>query len=252
MSIALGNLSINEFIRRTGYNISKDDIFLLNSHRQDNATVAPNSDKFHIFDMPFSIVVGENFKTQLINILTKYESISPSKEICQVSISVESEKDRLKREKREQEKKEWEEKLNNPKSIWLVKWNMLVPVKVYDSTDKTKTKHDAYYGCMINTYTTGVENIPDIIDGTINVYKDEEGVDGHFKLNDADKNNDADEFGLNVVVGLGFYTIGGRYIDSIEYAIFDETNYSIKDGLENWTQIHGDNYKYKLWHSYSI
>ena len=130
MYVSLGNTSIHEFIRRTGYDMSKDDIKILYSHLQQNANIDPMSDKFHIFDIPFSIVVGSKFKTQLIDILMKYENVKPSKETLSICEATESEKDRERRIKKEKEDLERKERNENPNSIWNVKWHMLVPVVI--------------------------------------------------------------------------------------------------------------------------
>ena len=47
MAVYLGNLSIDDFIKRTGYDITDEDRKVLESHRQDSASVASDSDKFH-------------------------------------------------------------------------------------------------------------------------------------------------------------------------------------------------------------
>lgn len=230
MDIALGNVSISEFIKRTGYNISDEDRKILEQHRQDNATVDPFSDKFHIFDMPFSIYVTDSFKDKLIEILTKYEEICKSKEVLSIAIVKESDKEKEKRLKKEKEQKEWQDKLSNPNSIWNVKWHMAVPVKVNDK--------EVYYGCFINTYTTGRDNIPDIIDGKATIRMDEEGFHGNFNLYNPEKDNDANEHNdWNYVIGSGFYSKSGRWIGSVNEAYFEETEFSIAECIQNLINI---------------
>jgi len=51
----LGNLTIEQLSKRTGWEFSESELKWLNEHRQDNATVRMDSGKFHIFDMPFCI-----------------------------------------------------------------------------------------------------------------------------------------------------------------------------------------------------
>lgn len=230
MGFRLGNVSIKEFLDRTGYNMTKEDIAILETHRQDNATIDPNSDKFHIFDVPFHICVAGPFKTELINILMKYEEISKSKETLGISEVVETEKERERRLKKEKEEQEWKEKLENPNSVWNIKWHMLVPVIVEG--------HEAYYGCFINTYTTGRNNIPDIIDGTASIRMDEEGFHGHFSLYNSEENNDANEYPeWNWVIGSGFYGKSGAYIGTVNNAYFEETQFSIKEAIETYENL---------------
>lgn len=230
MGIFLGNLSISELIQRTGYNISDEDRKILEQHRQDNATIDPCSDKFHIFDIPFSIHVTEAFKNKLIEILTKYEEISKSKETLAIAIVKESDQEKEKRLKKEKEQKEWRDNLSNPNSIWNVKWHMAVPVKVNDK--------EVYYGCFINTYTTGRDNIPDIIEGKAFIKRDEEGFHGRFTLYNPEKDNDANEHDdWDWVIGSGFYSKSGNYIGNVDNAYFEETEFSIAECIQNLVNI---------------
>lgn len=232
MGIFLGNLSISELIQRTGYNISDEDRKILEQHRQDNATIDPCSDKFHIFDIPFSIQVTEAFKDKLIEILIKYEEISKSKETLAITIVKESDQEKEKRLKKEKEQKEWRDKLANPNSIWNVKWHMLVPVTIVDT--ETKRESECYYKCFINTYTTGRDNIPDIIEGKAFIKMDEEGFNGRFTLYNPEKDNDADEHDdWDWVIGSGFYSKSGNHIGNVDDAYFEETEFSIAECIQN-------------------
>lgn len=226
MGFSLGNLSINEFIRRTGYNINEKDKLILEQHRQDNATIDPYSDKFHIFDIPFSIIVASSFKNELINILTKYEEISKSKESLIISEVVETEKEKEQRLKKEKEDKEWQEKLENPNSVWNVKWHMLVPVMINGK--------EYYYGCFINTYTTGRNNIPDTIDGKAYIEMTENGLSGRFTLFNPEIDNDADTHDdWNYVIGLGLYSTSGQYLGNVKKYMFERTEFFIAGCLNN-------------------
>lgn len=230
MSISLGNLSIDEFLKRTGYNMSHEDIKILNDHRQDNTNIDFNSDKFHIFDIPFSINVAEPFYDELIKILTKYNDITETKEALQIIKIVESEKEKEKRLKKEKEKREFEELKANPNAIWLIKWHMLVPVKVNNK--------EIYYWCFINTYTTGRNNIPDIINGHAIISMDEEGIHGYFTLDNPETDNDADPHSeWRYVIGCGFMKLNGNYIGHCEDATFDTTEFSISECIENYRTI---------------
>lgn len=225
--INLGNLSIDEFIKRTGYNLSDEDRKLLESHRQDDASVVSNSDKFHIFDIPFSITVGEKFSTKLINILQKYENIKKSKEQLYINIVKESDKEKELRLQKEKEELDWQDKLKNPNAIWLVKWHMYVPVIVNNK--------EYYYWCFINTYTTGRENIPNIIDGKGEINLDESGFTGTFNLYDPETADDANEHDeWNYVIGCGFVTKSRSYIGKLENSHFNNVEFSIKECIQNY------------------
>lgn len=225
--INLGNLSIDEFIKRTGYNLSDEDRKLLESHRQDNASVVSNSDKFHIFDIPFSITVGEKFSTKLINILQKYENIKKSKEQLYINIVKESDKEKELRLQKEKEELDWQDKLKNPNAIWLVKWHMYVPVIVNNK--------EYYYWCFINTYTTGRENIPNIIDGKGEINLDERGFTGTFNLYNPETDDDANEHDeWNYIVGCGFVTKSRSYIGKLENSYFNNVEFSIKECIQNY------------------
>ena len=228
-AIALGNLSIDELLKRTGYDMSQNDIDILKSHLQENATIDPFSDKFHIFDLPFSIVVGSGFKKQLISILMKYEEISPSKEPLQVNESIETEKEREKRLKAEKEEQTRISQNENPNSVWQVKWHMLVPVVVNGK--------DYYYGCFINTYIKDKKNIPDTIKGTAFISMDDEGLHGRFTLAEPDiSNNGSIHPTWNYVIGLGFYTVGGRWLGTRQVT-FERVDFSIEECIENTKQF---------------
>ena len=93
--------------RRTDYVFSDEDKKWLESHRQDIAEIDFNSDKFHIFDLPFEIHVAESISNYLLKLLMKYEESTPSKEQLQFAVIKETEKQKEKRLKKEKEVKEW-------------------------------------------------------------------------------------------------------------------------------------------------
>ena len=74
MQVRFGNLTISKFEDRCGCKFEKEDYEWLKQHRQDDAQHI-EKDRFHIFDMPFSIIVGENIQDKLVEILTKYNNI---------------------------------------------------------------------------------------------------------------------------------------------------------------------------------
>ena len=226
----LGNLSIDEFIRRTGYDISDEDKKILELHRQDGAYIEPLSNNFHIFDVPFSIDVAKPFSTKLLTILQKYENIATSKEAFTISSVYETEEEKQKRAKREQKDKEWNDKVSNPNSVWNVKWHMCVPVVVDNK--------ELYYRCFINTYTKGKENIPDIIDGKGKISYTEDGFNGFFTLYNPEKDDNANEHSdWNYVIGNGYVTKSGIYKGKLDNVYFDEVEFSIKDCIENYKQL---------------
>ena len=77
--INLGNVSIEKLQDRTGWNFSKEDYDFLIEHRQDNAQEIAK-DKFHIFDIPFMVLCGEEIKDKVTEILVKYNDKEKSKE----------------------------------------------------------------------------------------------------------------------------------------------------------------------------
>lgn len=78
MEIRFGNLSIEKFSERTGWDFSEEDIKWLKEHRTDIASFT-DKDKFHIFDAPFCIVVGEDILEKLKEMLIKYNSATETK-----------------------------------------------------------------------------------------------------------------------------------------------------------------------------
>lgn len=228
----LGNLSIADLERRTGWIFSESDRKWLESHRQDNATVKFDSEKFHIFDLSFTIVVAEGIKDNLIKMLTKYNDKQVSKEAVQIAVVTESNKEKEARLKKEKEEKEWQDKLNNPNAIWNVKWHMLVPVKA--KSIETGSERDLYYGCFINTYTTGHNNIPDAVAGVANIYRTEEGLHGNFTLDNPERDSDADTHldDRAFVFGTGFYNMAGNYIGKDRGTIFENTIFNLREAIE--------------------
>ena len=242
MAIYLGNQTISDLERRTGYVFSDEDRKWLESHRQDKADIDYNSDKFHIFDLPFGIHVSHKISDYLVKLLTKYEEIQPSKEQLQIAIVKETDEQREKRLEKERKEKEWQDTLHNPNAVWNIKWYMLVPVNVIDI--ETRQESECYYGCFINTYTTGRDNISDIINGYASIMMDEKGLHGDFFLDDEEKDNDANKHSdWNYVIGLGFYRKDGSYIGRVDNITFEKVPFSIQDGINNWKNIHSGSYR---------
>ena len=242
MGLAFGNLTIRELEKRTGWTFSDDDRKWLEDHRQELAEVDPNKEEFHIFDVPFGIAISASIKTKLIDMLTKYNNEHASKEPLQISVRSETTKEREIREKKEQEEKDRKEKLEDPKSIWNRKWYMFVSVKV-----KIRDRLvDLYYDCFINTYTTGKDNLPTMIEGTAWIEKDEEGLHSKFILANPEKDNDADEHtDWNHVIGSGFFDLHGNYLGSYgkyDAFTFERVDFSIKDAIENYKSYGNGNY----------
>lgn len=88
MTIQLGNLSIDKLQQRTGWNFSKEDYDFLIEHRQDNAQETAKN-KFHIFDIPFMVLCGEEIKDEITKILVKYNNKQVSKEPISIAWSEE-------------------------------------------------------------------------------------------------------------------------------------------------------------------
>ena len=230
----LGDLSIADLENRTGWHFSDSDRQWLVSHIQHNATIKYDSDKFHIFDIPFTITVAEGIKDTLIKMLTKYNNKQVSKESVQIAVITETEEEKAKRLKKEKEKREQLERLSNPNSIWNIKWHMLVPVKVKYNNKEI----ELYYGCFINTYSTGRDNIPEIIDGKCSIYLDDVGFHGYFNLYYSDIDNDADEHPeWNYVIGSNFYSLNGSYLSNIPDLKFETIHFSILNGIKLYESI---------------
>ena len=240
MAVYLGNQTIFDLERRTGYVFSDEDRKWLELHRQDKAEIDFNSDKFHIFDLPFAIQAAEPISDYLLKLLMKYEETTPSKEPLQFAVIKETEKQKENRLKKEKEEKEWQDKLNNPNSIWNIKWHMLVPVQI----NYKDSKRNLYYGCFVNTYTKGHENIPNIINGKATIYLNEEGFNGKFDLSNTEIDSDADEhLDWNYVIGGGFYTETGDYLGNISNVYFDEITFFLKDAISDYQNIKGQSCK---------
>ena len=241
MGIMLGNLTIRELEKRTGWTFSDDDRKWLEDHRQELAEIDPNKEEFHVFDIPFGITVSAPIKTKLIDMLTKYNNENASNEPLQISVRSETAREREIREKKEQEEKDRREKLEDPKSIWNRKWYMFVPVKV-----KIRDRIvDLYYECFINTHTTGRDNLPTMIEGTAWVEKDEEGLHGRFTLANPERDDDADDHpDWNWVIGSGFFDLRGNYLGCYDNLTFERVDFSIKDAIENYKSCRsGDHFE---------
>lgn len=69
MNVRFGNLSIDTFESRTEVKLTDDDRAWMEEHREDSAN-KQSPDKFHIFDLPFSIVAGTGCGAELVKRLT--------------------------------------------------------------------------------------------------------------------------------------------------------------------------------------
>lgn len=73
MGILLGNLTIRDLEEKHSFTLSDDDRATLESMRQDSAQKIENG-KFHIFNMPRSIVCSDSNTCQKVyNILKEYK-----------------------------------------------------------------------------------------------------------------------------------------------------------------------------------
>ena len=222
----LGNLSIDEFIRRTGYKFSDEDYKWLNSHRQDDAHVKFDSDNLHIFDIPLCIHVASSITTKLVEILEKYDNKTPTKEKYSVIKVTETEEQKYMREKLDKEIEERKSREENPNSIWLVKYHMFIPVNVQG--------RELYCSCFINTLIKGRNNIPNIVEGKITISRTTMGFRGKFRLFTEDITVDYDG-----VIGSGLYDLRGNLLTVSEYT-FDEIEYSISEGIKNYETFRND------------
>lgn len=234
MSISLGNLGIDELEKCTGWKFTAKDRAWLEKYRQDKADINPIEKEFHIFHLPFLIQVSEPLSKELIALLTKYEEKHPASQTLQISIKTESEKQRLDRERKEQEQKEAARRDADPNAIWNVKWHGLVPITIPD------IDRPLYFGFFINTFTTGKENIPDIIDGTADVSMTEEGIRGSFKLANPEKDNDADtDDSGHYIIGSGIFSATGSLLSSrCNYNVGD-FSVDLREAIEQFESIKG-------------
>ena len=224
--IYLGNLTINQFIQRTGYNLSDADRRWFEAHRSNNATIRSDGSVFHIFDLPFSIHVSKNLIDQLMSKLMVYENVRPSNEPLQIIPVNDSDEEKRERDVRAYDLKQ-QELCTNPNNVWNVKWHMMVKVN-----DKL------FYGCFINTYTKGYMNIPAMIDGSFWIEKSSDGLRGAFTLEDPESMDDANAHpDWNYVIGTGFYDASGNLLRCDN--TFERIQSSIHDAIELEKQIHG-------------
>ena len=227
-NIYLGNLTIKELENRTGFYFSNEDYHWLEKYRSEDANITYDSEKFHIFDIPFCIVCSELICDKVKNILSKYEEQSRSKESLTIYGVKESNNEK---NKKLQKQKEQEIK-NNPNSIWNIKWHLLVPVFINEYSYK------CYYKCFINTYTTGYENIPKDIDGTGFIELDTQGLHGKFNIKNPDICDDANNHkDWNYIIGLGFCKLNGDYLGNIDNVTFDKVTFNLKESLEDYKNL---------------
>lgn len=82
-NMRFGNLTISQLEERIGYTLEEQDRCWINEHIQQSAQNI-QKDKLHIFDMPFSIIVGSEIQDELVKILVKYNNKKPFKEALQI------------------------------------------------------------------------------------------------------------------------------------------------------------------------
>ena len=179
----LGNQTIQQLEERTGWTFSDEEREWLTAHRQDNATVRRDSDRFHIFDIPFYIQMGLGAEEEIKSIC---QSKGASKETLMGGVASETEEEKWEK-KREAMRIESQKKKADPNKKWLAKWHMTIPIgEGYE------------YGLFVNTPHKGYMNIPENINGTFWVKYDEEGLHGRFASNEDD----------GYVIGVGVYKNG--------------------------------------------
>ena len=238
MAIYLGNLTVKEFLKRTGYKMSNEDIVTLEKHRQDLVEIRTDEDKFHIYDIPFTIVVSPLFKDQLLTILMKYEEQSLSKELLNIAIATESKIEKAEKKQKERDR-QYKEQKENPNNIWNIKWHFLIPIN-----------NTLYFQGFFNTYTTGYNNIPTTIHGTGWVSKDEEGLHGRFILSNPEKESDADKhLDWNYIIGVGYFNKNNNYIgiNDIENLTFEKIDFQLNEAIETHEQLKGNSKEIHLY-----
>jgi len=226
----LGNLTVDEFITRLGIKdiITNEDKNTLNKYRMENASIPFDEKALHIFDIPFAIHISEPIYDNILNMLTKYNNMHNFNEPLQIAKIEETEDQKKRRLEKEAKEIAREEAKNDPNKIWHVQYYCLIPVIVNNK--------DYYYSCFINVYIKGFYNIPDSVNGNLEIWKDEEGLHGYFIL--TDENEFIQENKYDYVIGYGFHNLNGDYLATGgEKDIFDRTKFSIADGIDNYRKI---------------
>lgn len=72
LTVRFGNLTVEQFEKRTEVRFTDEDRAYLEEHRQDSAQVV-FGDKFHIFSEPLGIEAGADIVDELIEVLKKYD-----------------------------------------------------------------------------------------------------------------------------------------------------------------------------------
>lgn len=92
MNIQFGNLTTKEFEEKVGWKFEEKDRSFLEKHRTETADFS-ESDRFHIFDAPFSLTIGEDIAKQIIDILKKYNADKQPKTDFSVGVKINKPKD---------------------------------------------------------------------------------------------------------------------------------------------------------------
>ena len=79
----LGNLTVEKFEKDAGWVFSEEDKKWLEEHRTNEADFK-DSDKFHIFDIPYAIVVGSEIVGDFMKIIHKYNN----EKCCETRIAI--------------------------------------------------------------------------------------------------------------------------------------------------------------------
>lgn len=81
--IFLGNLTVEDIMRRTGAELSQEDIDYLNASRQEEVNHTPLKEgKWHCYDLPFMIMTDT--KTTAIKMRDMFQKYMPFKETLQI------------------------------------------------------------------------------------------------------------------------------------------------------------------------
>lgn len=72
LEVRFGNLSVEQFAKKTEVEFSEEDKKWLEENRTDSANYEGH-DKFHIFDMPLGIYSGFDVYEELVKRLRKYD-----------------------------------------------------------------------------------------------------------------------------------------------------------------------------------
>ena len=68
----IGNLTVRQLEDKLSCSFSDEDYEFLSKHRTDDANFKANN-KFHIYEVPFTIIMGYRIKNEMLKLLNRYD-----------------------------------------------------------------------------------------------------------------------------------------------------------------------------------